>query len=71
MTSRVEKDQVAILYTALSIVDAIGALAGAPILAASFSAGLSLKGVLSGLPFLVAGGIYALAGSGIWALGVE
>jgi hypothetical protein len=59
---------VALLYTTISLIDPIGGLAGGPLLAASFSAGLKIGGPFTGLPFLFAAGIYFLTGSGIWSL---
>ena len=68
VTSRVDKNQVALIYTAFSVMDAIGALAGSPMLAVSFSAGLKMEGLFFGLPLLVAGALFAFASSGIWVL---
>jgi len=64
--SRVEQTQIALLYSAMSVVGSIGGLAEAPLLAATFSTGLGLSGVWSGLSFFAAGGICAIASVGVW-----
>lgn len=44
----------------------VGGLTEAPLLAFTFSAGLDMVGAGSGLPFLVAAGIFAVSSLGIW-----
>ena len=58
--------EVALLYTTLSIADALASLNVSLLLAGLLTAGLELGGVGIGLPFLVAGGLYSLSGVGIW-----
>ncbi|KAK5011319.1 hypothetical protein LTR28_003988 [Elasticomyces elasticus] len=55
MTALIPTHQVARLYTLISIVDTLGLMAGGPLLAAIFKAGLSAGGGLVGLPFLCIG----------------
>ena len=63
------KDQIALLYSAFSVMDAVGGLVGSPVIALADSAGLRLGGVWGSLPFFVAAGAYMLTGGGIWVLG--
>ncbi|KAK4987708.1 hypothetical protein LTR50_004456 [Elasticomyces elasticus] len=55
MTALIPANQVARLYTLISIVDTLGLMAGGPLLAGIFKAGLSAGGGLVGLPFLCIG----------------
>ena len=45
------KDQIALLYSAFSVMDAVGGLVGSPVIALADSAGLRLGGVWESLPF--------------------
>lgn len=69
LTSRVDRAQIAVLYSTTSLVSAVGGLAEAPLLAFTFSAGLDMVGFGAGLPFLVAGGIFTVSSIGIWIAG--
>lgn len=66
LTPRVNQTHIASLYSVMSVVGALGELAEAPLLGATFSAGLGLGRVGSGLPFSVAGGLCAFASASIW-----
>lgn len=66
LTYRVERAQIAVLYSAISLVSSVGGLTEAPLLAFTFSAGLDLVGAGAGLPFLVAAGIFAVSSIGVW-----
>ena len=66
LTSRVERAQIAVLYSTISLVSSVGGLTEEPLLAFTFSAGLDMVGAGSGLPFLVAAGIFAVSSLGIW-----
>ncbi|KAL7275200.1 hypothetical protein RUND412_001879 [Rhizina undulata] len=68
VTGMVRKDHVASLYTGISAMDALGGLFAGPALAATFDWGLKKGSGWLGLPFLVSGGLFAVAGTGIWVL---
>ena len=68
MTSLVSKNEVALLFTLVGVFDSIGQLAGAPLLALSFKYGIKKGGLLFGLPFYCAAGIYIVSGISIWVL---
>lgn len=68
MASLVSREDTALLFTMIGVFDSIGALLGAPLLALSFSAGIEKGGLLLGLPFYCAAGVYALSGISIWSL---
>lgn len=67
-SSGMAPDQIAMLYSAFSFVDAIGGLVGPPVIASSYSIGLTLGGIWPSLPFFVAAVTYILTGAGIWTL---
>lgn len=50
-----------VLFTAIAVVSAAGQLVAGPFLAGTFSGGLSIGGWATGLPFIVAGGLFASA----------
>lgn len=68
MTGFVEPGQVSVLYTTISIVDGVGSLIAAPLLALTLSLGMKLGGIGIGLPFFVAGGLYLICGIGVWCV---
>ncbi|KAK5175378.1 uncharacterized protein LTR77_000517 [Saxophila tyrrhenica] len=55
ITSLLPKDQIATAYSFISIVDTLGTMVGAPLLAGLLKRGFSLGGGLVGLPFLATG----------------
>jgi MFS family permease len=55
VTTLVKPDEIGKLYSVISFVDTIGAMAGAPLLACLFEYGLDLGNSWSGLPFLFLG----------------
>ncbi|TKA57570.1 hypothetical protein B0A49_10577 [Cryomyces minteri] len=59
MTSLVESHHVARLYTVVSAVDTLGLMAGGPLAAGLFRAGLKVGGAWVGLPFAVLAGLFA------------
>lgn len=68
LASRVEKDQLGLLYTVTATISAIGGIFGAPLIAQTLNLGLKLSGIWLGLPFFVGAGIYALSSIGVWSL---
>jgi len=61
LTSIVEKKHYATLFNSIGVLENIGKLLAGPLLAKSFRAGLELDGVWIGLPFMVAGILFAVA----------
>jgi hypothetical protein len=61
ITSLVEQKRLGALYTAIATISYAGILVGSPLLAASFSWGMRLGDFWSGLPFLIASGLFTLA----------
>lgn len=55
LTPLVPKHNVARLYSLISVVDTLGAMVGAPLLASLFNRGLKLGGYGVGLPFYYLG----------------
>lgn len=68
LASRVEKDQLGLLYTVTATISAIGGIFGAPLIAQTLNLGLKLSGIWLGLPFFVGTGVYALSSIGVWSL---
>ncbi|KAJ5188096.1 Major facilitator superfamily domain general substrate transporter [Penicillium cf. griseofulvum] len=58
----VSPSQVGIVNTAIGFAQSIGSLLSGPILAAAFRRGLQEDGVLVGLPYMVAAGLFFLSG---------
>jgi hypothetical protein len=63
--------QVARLYSLISVVDTLGAMLGAPLLAGLFNRGLRLGGYGVGLPWYFLGGICAVFGVVLCVVGSE
>jgi len=59
MTGLVRKDDVAKLYTVISLIDTIALMLGGPFMAGLFERGLRMGEGMQGLPFWVLGGLYA------------
>ena len=71
MTSLVHPNEVARLYTAISIVQTLGVMFASPIAAGLFSAGLARGGgAWLGLPYLVTAGFIAVMAGGLWVVRV-
>lgn len=62
MTTLVRKDEVAKLFSVLSLVTTFGSSLGGPVGAALLQQGLAIGGLGTGLPFWVAGGLNAILG---------
>lgn len=60
LSALVSPPQVALVYSIVSMVDTLGLMFGAPILAGCFTAGLQMGGAGIGLPFYVLGGLCLL-----------
>lgn len=67
-TSLVRPTHFASINIALSISMSIGSMVAGPMLAATWHRGLVLGGAWLGLPFLVAGGLFALVNGVTWAI---
>jgi MFS family permease len=61
VTNLVEKKDLATVYTGITVMKYGGALTGSPLLATTFGWGMQWGDPWVGLPFLVAGGLFALA----------
>ncbi len=57
MTSLISND-IAMLYTMISMFEILGTIAANPLLSAAFRMGLRLGGVWIGLPYMIAGLLY-------------
>jgi len=68
LTSLVPRDEIALLFTMISVFESVGALVGSPLLALAFSTGIHKGGVMTGLPFFCAAIIYAVSALSIWSL---
>lgn len=61
LASVVEKHQIGTLYTIIGVLETVGILIAGPLLAFSYRVGLAWEGAWIGLPYIVAGGLFALA----------
>lgn len=61
LASTVEKYHIGTMYTMISTVETIGILIAGPLLAMSFRIGMEGDGTWLGLPYIVAGFLFALA----------
>lgn len=61
LASMVEKNQIGTIYTMISAIETIGILIAGPLLAISFRIGMEKDGGWLGLPYIVAGFLFALA----------
>ncbi|OOF96619.1 hypothetical protein ASPCADRAFT_129694 [Aspergillus carbonarius ITEM 5010] len=57
LTGAVPPENIALLYTSITVLDALGSLAAAPLLAYTLAAGIQAGGMAMGLPFLFAAGL--------------
>jgi uncharacterized membrane protein len=69
ITTLVDREHIAQLYAAISIVETAGALAAGPTLAGLYSLGLKWKGTWTGLPFFGLATISFAGGLGVWCFG--
>lgn len=60
LASLVSPDEVAHVFTIMSMVQTVGILASAPTIAGLYKVGLSWGGIWAGLPFLVTGGLFGV-----------
>jgi len=70
ITTLVDREHVARLYAAVSIVETSSSLLANPILATFYAIGLKWKGVWIGLPFFIVSIICFAGGSGLWSFGL-
>jgi hypothetical protein len=70
ITTFVDKEHVARLYSAIAIVEVITSLAVGPSIAALYTAGLKLKGPWLALPFYVLAFVCFMGGLGVWFFGL-
>lgn len=61
LASTVEKNQIGTMYTVIGTIETIGMLTAGPLLANSFRIGMERGGGWLGLPYIVAGFLFALA----------
>lgn len=66
ITSLVEPDQVARLYTIIAAVDGVGLMLGAALLNQTLQLAIRAGGITMGLPFLVVASLYTVTGLAIW-----
>lgn len=67
LTSLISTDQLSILFTSITVFEAISLLAAAPLLQMSLSWGLQAGGLFIGMPFFIAAVLYGVASFGIIA----
>lgn len=68
LTSFVRKDQIAILYTTMAVVEGFASILASPILGLAFSVGITWGGTGIALPFFIAASLYSFAGAGVWSI---
>lgn len=71
VTGIVRKDDVAKLYTLVSVVDTVAMMGGGPAMAGLWEWGVGAGEVWMGLPFWVQGVVYALVAGGMWGVRVR
>ena len=71
LTSLLPTQNIAKVYTTISIVDTVGAMVGAPLLADLFKRGLALGGMWVGLPFYFFGVLAAVCTVVMFAVGLR
>ncbi|KAH0603176.1 uncharacterized protein H6S33_008180 [Morchella sextelata] len=62
VTGMVRREEVGRLYTAIAVADMVGGLVAGPALSWCFAVGMAWGGVLVGLPFIVAAGLFVAVG---------
>lgn len=68
ITSMVDKDRIVSLYSAISVIQTIGAMFIHPVLSAALATGIQIGGLSLGLPFFVCSGSYILAAIPLWCI---
>ncbi|PYH35598.1 MFS general substrate transporter [Aspergillus neoniger CBS 115656] len=66
LTGAIPPENVTLLYTSITVLDALGSLAAAPLMAYMLSLGIKTGGMAMGLPFFLAAILYAVSGAGVW-----
>ncbi|RAK99824.1 MFS general substrate transporter [Aspergillus ibericus CBS 121593] len=66
VTGTVSPENIPLLYTSITVLDALGSLAAAPLMAYMLAIGIQMGGMAIGLPFLLAAALYAASGVGVW-----
>ncbi len=69
LTSRVENNNIGLLYSIIAVIMTVGGIMGGPMYGSLFSLGWRLSGSWLGLPFFVAAGVYGFSGLGLWLVG--
>jgi hypothetical protein len=67
-TPFIEPGHIGMLYTAMTIGEAIGKLANEPALMGAFELGMRVGGLLLGLPFVATGIMLTIAGVSVFAI---
>jgi hypothetical protein len=62
ITSMVDKDRIVSLYSAISVIQTIGAMFIHPVLSAALATGIQIGGLSLGLPFFVCSVLKKLSG---------
>jgi hypothetical protein len=68
LTALVPQNEVALLYTLISILTAIGSMIGNPTIAYMFSKGIEAGGAALGLPFFFGATFYGLSAICVWVI---
>lgn len=68
VTSFVHADQVSRLYAVIAIIETLGALVLNPLISKSFSWGMDLGGIWSGMSFILAGAMTLILGLPVWII---
>ncbi|OAA38902.1 Major facilitator superfamily domain, general substrate transporter [Metarhizium rileyi] len=71
LASIVDKRQVNMMYTSMSVFETMGSIVAGPLLAASFRLGMELDGAWIGLPFLVTGCLFGSAAIAVACISVS
>lgn len=61
LASVVDKHQIGTLYTMIGVLETVGVLVAGPLLAASYRTGMDWEGAWVGLPYIMAGCLFASA----------
>jgi sugar phosphate permease len=71
LTMLVSKDEIGLLFTLMSLIDSVGALAATPAMALAFSFGIQKGGMWIALPFFLTSVIFTISGLFTWATRAE
>jgi MFS-type transporter involved in bile tolerance (Atg22 family) len=61
LTSLVEQHHIGTLYNMIAVIETVGQIFAGPLLSGTFRQGMNMGGAWIGLPFIVAGGLFATA----------